>query len=264
MNRLPAYIAILLVALLTACGKTPSYVVAPDDMALLMADIHTGEAVADNSSEFRSDSLRQLLKQSILAKHGVTSEKFDTSLYWYGQHVDIYMEVNEKTIEILQNRLAEAEKIGATEATIRTAYTDADSAVVWNSPSALRLTAASPMFASTFQLRSDRGWERGDAYTLSLRQVRTDVPVSAVIAVNYDDGTTEYVDAVYRPDSEGMQQLTLYLDSARVARNVYGALSVPRLEKEEAVYVDSVTLLRTRTSTRAQYNAASQHKVRAK
>lgn len=262
MNRFPAYIAIIAVVLLAACGKTPSGIIKPDDMALLMADIHTGEAVADNSDGYRSDSLRRLLKQSILEKHGVTSEKFDTSLYWYGQHVDIYMEVNEKTIKILEDRLAEAEKLGATEATVRAAYTDADSAVVWSSPSALRFSPTSPMFTSTFSLRSDRGWERGDAYTLSMRPVKATVPISAVIVVNYDDGSTEYVDATYRPESEGRQQLTLYLDSARVARSVYGALTVPRMESG-VTYVDSISLLRTRTNSRALYKAARQHKISA-
>lgn len=260
MRKMPVYMAILAAAFLAACSKTPSYVIAPDEMALLMADIHTGEAVADNSGAFRSDSLRQMLKQSILARHGVSSETFDTSLYWYGRHVDVYMEVNEKTIDILQNRLTEAEKIGATEANVRLIYTDSDSAVVWSSPSMIRFSARSPMYTSTFNLRSDRGWERGDAYTLSLRPVKPVAPISAVVAVSYDDGSVEYVDTTFPSDAEGLQQLTLYLDSTRVARQVYGALTVPRLESG-AMYVDSISLLRTRTRSRALYNGASQHRV---
>ncbi|MDE5785847.1 MAG: DUF4296 domain-containing protein [Duncaniella sp.] len=261
MSRLPAGLFMsMIILLLACCSRTPSYVVSPDDMAELMADIHTGEAVVDNSGEYRSDSVRQLLKQSILKKHGVSSEKFDTSLFWYGQHVDIYMEVNEKTIEILQTRLAEAEKIGAAELPVRMAYTDADSAVVWNTPSAIRFSSTSPMFTSTFSVRSDRGWERGDAYTLSLRHVKAMSPVSAVIVVSYDDGSAEYVDTLYQPDVEGVRQLTLYLDSTRVARQVYGALTVPR-STEGVTYVDSISLLRTRTKSRAQYNSARQHKI---
>lgn len=264
MSRLGVglFMSLIVLLLLACCGRTPSYVISPDDMALLMADIHTGEAVVDNSGEYRSDSLRQLLKQSILEKHGVSSEMFDTSLYWYGRHVDIYMEVNEKTIEILKSRLADAEKIGAAELPVRIAYTDADSAVVWNSPSAVRLSSVSPMFTSTFSLRSDRGWERGDAYTLSLRPVRSSSPVSAVIVVGYDDGSAEYIDTVYSPESDDLRRLTLYLDSTRVARHVYGAITVPQPESG-VTYVDSISLLRTRTKSRAQYKSARQHKLAA-
>lgn len=264
MNRLPLILSLIIAALLVtvSCGRTPRGIISPDEMAELMADIHTGEAVADNSGSFRSDSLRQLLKQSILARHGVTSEQFDTSLYWYGAHTDVYMEVNDKTIEILQKRLADAEKLGATDATVKAAFTDADSAVVWNSPSSLRLTPASPLYTSTFNLRSDRGWERGDVYTLSVRQVRSTVPVKATLAVNYDDGTVEYIETTFPTDPQETKHVKLYLDSAKVARQVYGALTVSPV-KEGVVYLDSISLVRTRTHSRALYNSnsGSQYKV---
>ncbi len=264
MKRLPLLlsVAITLVLVVVSCGKTPRGIISPDDMAELMADIHTGEAVADNSGSFRSDSLRQLLKQSILARHGVTTEQFDTSLYWYGAHTDVYMEVNEKTIAILQQRLADAEKLGATEATVRQTYTDADSAVVWNSPSSLRLTPTSPLFTATFDLRSDRGWERGDVYTLSARQVKSTVPVKATLAVNYDDGTVEYVESTFPAEPQLTRSVRLYLDSAKVARHIYGAVTVLPV-KEGVVYLDSISLVRTRSLSRAPYdaNSASQYKV---
>ena len=42
---------------LCACNKVPSEVIQPEEMALLMADVHTGEAVVElNWDQFRSDS----------------------------------------------------------------------------------------------------------------------------------------------------------------------------------------------------------------
>ena len=79
----------------SSCDRTPDYVIKPDDMASLLVDIHKGEGVVDlNSSAYRNDSARKVLKQSIYMRHGVTAEQVDTSLEWYGPvsytHLDVY------------------------------------------------------------------------------------------------------------------------------------------------------------------------------
>ncbi len=52
--------AALAVLALSACSKVPSGVIAPEEMAQLLADIHTGESVIDmNRMEFSSDSAKQ-------------------------------------------------------------------------------------------------------------------------------------------------------------------------------------------------------------
>ena len=71
-----------------------------------MADIHTGEAVVEqNRQYYPDDSARQVFRQSIYMKHGITPEQFDSSLSWYGHHITEYMALYDRTIEILENRL---------------------------------------------------------------------------------------------------------------------------------------------------------------
>ncbi len=50
-----------------------------DEMAELMADIHTAESVVDTERRvFATDSMRRLLKQSVLARYGYTMADFDS------------------------------------------------------------------------------------------------------------------------------------------------------------------------------------------
>ena len=46
--------AMLLVLTITACKKTPEYVLGQEEMASLMADIHTGEAVTVSYTHLRA------------------------------------------------------------------------------------------------------------------------------------------------------------------------------------------------------------------
>ena len=128
MTKLKAENAAAGLLLLTcACSKVPGGVIPPERMAELLADFHTGEAVVDmNRTEFYTDSLRQLYKQSVYARHGVTPEEVDSSFSWYGRHMAEYMDVYDRTIEILDRRLIETGNRIAAEAALSIAGDSVD------------------------------------------------------------------------------------------------------------------------------------------
>ena len=91
MRRAAAIIMAASVCLLvlTGCSSVPDGVLPPGKMASLLADMEIGESVVESDpSSWRSDSLKMVLRQSIYERHGVTSEEVDSSLAWYGAHVE--------------------------------------------------------------------------------------------------------------------------------------------------------------------------------
>ena len=115
---------------LCACNKVPSEIIQPDEMALLMADVHTSESVIElNWDQFRSDSAKQVLKESVYAAHGVSAEQVDSSLAWYGRNITYYMDVYDNTIAILEKRLIERGNKVAAAAAMSIA---GDSVNVWD------------------------------------------------------------------------------------------------------------------------------------
>ena len=91
----------MLMIFVSGCKKTPDWIIQPEEMAQLMADVHTAEAVVDyNYSSFPTDSTKQALKQSVFAAHGVSSEQVDTSLVWYGNNIEQYIKVYDRTLDI--------------------------------------------------------------------------------------------------------------------------------------------------------------------
>ncbi len=243
MCRIP--VILLFIGMFMSCSRTPDYVISEDKMARLMADIYIGDAVVETEHRtFGNDSLRKVLQQSIYAKHGVTRELVDTSLYWYGHNIQAYMEMCDKTEEILQKRIEEAERAGGkSDGAPRHMSLDGDSVDIWSGIKMRRNTANIPSDFISFNVSSDKNWDRGDRYTLSVKGVNTHNLVTLNMAVDYNDGTTEY--RWYNGPADGMNRLLLVLDSAKVASTVYGAIHYAASPKEIS-YLDSISLVRTR------------------
>lgn len=225
--------------MISGCKKTPDYVLDREEMAQLMADIHTGEAVIDfNYSVFPNDSTRKMLKQSIYASHGVTAEQVDTSYVWYGNNIEEYIKVYDRTIEILHQR--QGEFMSANSAQIAIA---GDSVAVWRGPERILVNSKMPSRVLTFAVSPDSTWKAGDIYTLHYKPINAQNDVTARLLVEYAGGLIRYTD---KPVSTRFpHRLQIQVDSTETPLRVYGYLLF-HPEKNSAFEVDSIALTRQR------------------
>lgn len=235
--------AALLGALLGGCRKQPDGVLSREDMALVVADLHIADGVtALNYSRFPTDSARQALKQSVLLAHGVSQQQLDTSFMWYGAHLDQYMEVCDRVLEILQERQSEI----AAGASAQIAMAG-DSVELW--PRASHMVGSPRMLSKvlTFTLDPDTNWRPGDIYTLRYKVINARNRVAARILADYSDGTTTYRD---EPGvSQGAASARMQLDSTRTPERVYGYIILDP-DKRDYFHIDSISLTRTRAESR--------------
>lgn len=234
--------ALLLAVLVAACSSTPSGVIAPEAMARLMADIRMADAVVSvNAREYRTDSSRQVLRQAVFERNGVTAAEFDTSLVWYGHNLKQYQEVTDRTIEILEERLAAAGSAGGVAVSVA-----GDSVDVWTAPVAYSVSGRSPSQYITFSLDSDPNWERGDVYIWRFKQVVPGNDGAWAITTEYDDGAIEVQNGQII-SSNSRPEITFYTDSTRTARNINGWIHLTPAG-HKPVEIDSVSLVRRRMS----------------
>ncbi len=257
--------------LASSCSGVPRRVIQPDKMAALMADIHLGEAVAEqNRQSFNNDSTRQLLKQSIYAAHGVTPEEVDSSMMWYGRNIEKYVEVYEKTEKILEKELARANELAAT-ATERPPLVafeaEGDSVDIW---SQFRMRPVSGNLASdrvTFEIRSDRYWELGDVYHLRFKGVNTPGKFEVSLAAEYPGGNIDYSSSSMAGD--GWHDLYLHLNDTLRGSMIYGdiAYADPYADKPSAgpqARIDSISLIRMRSSNGGKMPRFGQNQFKSK
>lgn len=231
--------AVFLIAVAHSCSSAPEGVIAPDDMVDLLVDVHMGEALTDvRYSDFNSDSARLKLRRTVLSEHGYTDEQFDTSLVWYGNHLDQYIKVYDRVIERLEEDFE-----NAGNAPVDRSGLTGDSIDLWDEGSSYVMSRRSPSQFLNFRFDKDDNWKNGDCYTWKFKMFNSITPVDMGMFVDYTDGTTDIKTASL--DEDGWKEMTVVLDSMRTPVSVYGYAHFDVRDGEE-VFIDSLSLVRRR------------------
>lgn len=255
-KSIAGYTAAVCAALcLYGCNKLPDGVLDKNEMVDLLVDIHKGESVVElQRGIYYNDSLKKVMKQSILLKHGVTQAQLDTSFVWYGNHIEDYLEVYDEVISRLEGELKEVQVSGMATPV----FAEGDSTNVWPMSSTYKIADGDFYRNIIFEINPDENWKNGDNYQLQFKAVnsRQHVPnVKAVVYAEYDNGRVEF-----RPSSSlnnNWLKVRLVTDSMKMPQKVFGSISY-ELEPGENVYLDSISLVRTRNRRETYYERNGQ------
>ncbi len=225
--------------LLVGCKSTPNGVLSHDDFVDLLVDLHKGEAYTDIFfREFREDSMKATYQQSLLKKHGITQEEFDTTMVWYGAHIEEYISVYDDVIAQLEK---ESSQITATANQALSLI--GDSVNLWHESSHYVINRRSPSQFLQFYVEYDENWENGDSYTWQFKTFNNVSSAIMAMVVEYKDFSTEYRTDDVKED--GWKKMTMVIDSLKTPVALYGYVKFDVREDEE-VYIDSMSLIRNR------------------
>ena len=246
MRFLPLIVTVIVVlATATGCHKIPEEVLPPDDMAALMADVHIGESYVENNHRaFPTDSAKQALKQSILIAHNVSQETFDTSMMWYGRHIDKYLEMYDLTIGILNQRQAAAGSVMTQQAM----SVAGDSVDIWSAPTHMVISSRMPSPMLSFTLPADDNSERGDRYTWRMKFVNGDASVRWALVAEYSDSTVDIMNLT--TNGREWNEISFSADTTQDLKEVR-ALMMPSVPLAYDLWIDSISLIRKRHTPEA-------------
>lgn len=243
------------------CTQLPDEVLDKDDMVDLLVDIHKGESVVDiQRGAYSNDSLKKVVKQSILLKHGVTQAQLDSSFVWYGNHIEDYLKIYDEVIKVLEDELKQSK--GSTRNA--PVFAEGDSIDVWPMSRTYKLSHGDLVRNIVFDMPKDDTWEKGDNYLLQFKLLnnRNNAPgIKAVVYAAYDDGRIEL-----RPSStvtNGWVRVRLVTDSTRYPSSVFGAITYSP-DDGGSVYLDSVSLVRTRNRKDTYFERNGQRTISIK
>lgn len=237
---LPLWLAAGIV-LVSSCSKVPSHVIQPEEMANLLADVHISESVIEmNRANYRTDSSKQALRTAVYERHGVTQAQVDTSFEWYGRNISYYMDVYNRTIEILDHRLIETGNRIAAENAISIA---GDSVDIWPNPRFIALNDRLPSREIMFSFQRDHNWEKGDSYTWRAKFFHNSGEGRWGLAVEYANGTVEFINNTFSGD--GWKEISLFCDSTQIPVKIYGYLDAMNSDRS-ATWIDSIAMVRNR------------------
>lgn len=248
---LPIILIYLFSAMMISCEKAPRYAIGESDMEDLLVDIYKAEAyIESHYTDFADDSSKMLFKQSVLMKHGVTAEKFDTSMAWYSKNLTVYMDVYENVQKRLEKERGDlAVSTGSvveyknTGRGGKTYKNFGDSADLWVSARQLLLSDNLENSILPFELTANQESQKGDKYTLKMLLANNRTEIKALVALQYSDDSYTFIER--KSASDGWMDVTVQGDSLKTIKNVFGYIKCGRIKQGDIVYVDSILLLRT-------------------
>ncbi len=240
----PAIIALILA---TSCSHSSRNVIPQEQMARLMADLSYADAMIGSQyqSTYSSDSLRKLLKQSVLAKHGVSQSELDSAMIWYGHNLPAYMELCDRADSIISDSL---KALDALEAAIaEAAGLRHDLVNIWPGTPHTFSHNVCPVTSSPLPSKRTPHGAKGDVFTWSMTLLNNRSPLSLSMTVEYADapGYIETISADNLID-EQRHSLELRTDSNKMPARIYGYAHL-KAQPQEQAYTDSIMLARTLT-----------------
>lgn len=256
-RRLPPHSALLILLAciaIVACDKAPRGVIGERQMAHIVADLQLADAYVLTTPEaFATDSAKIALKQSILAKHGVTPMLYDSSLVWYAHNMDAYTDVYDRATNILNKRRAAVEKnaglgmgahkpIAGRTVGRRLYGTQGDTVNLWTGPLQMLTPPGlnGAFYPFTYEPRNDE--QAGDRYELSFKLNSVGAKLEVLMAVDYSDGSSSLMPHLVTTD--GWTTTTVQADTAREVRRIYGYLH-HTIAPAGMAMLDTIQLLRT-------------------
>lgn len=238
-------LSIVSLVMLCSCDNRPDGVLSQGKMVDLVSDLELAEAyVMRPGSEYKEDSARKVMRQSVLRDHGVSEAEYSATIDWYGHHIDDYTKLYEKVGEKLKNESGSAER--------RSDNSDAEN--LWPGSPMFSIMPGDYSLSRTFDLDGET-LTLGDKVELSMRFTGVGNRVSAFLGADYPEGVTKYV--TKSSLQNGNVKLSLQTDSLVKPSRIYGFVSLVA-PPVNTVWVDSIRLFAF-PMNRASYNLINTH-----
>ncbi len=234
MNRKSLLLPLAGVALLAACSSRPDYVLSERKMADVLADLTVADQLALRSTRgdgaFADDSARKVLRQGIMQKNGVSEAEFDSTLAWYGHHLDDYS----KLYKAVEKRLADKQARLNKQAGVRTDNANN----LWPLPQMLSFSRHDLNPGFSFSLPGDK-LKAGHTLVWTMRLTGFSGNATALLGAEYPDQELLYTRQSMH--GSGSQRIQLELPADRHPVRVIGYLHFATMPMQR-VFVDSLTL----------------------
>lgn len=221
-----------------ACSSRPDYVLDENKMAEVLADLGIADQLSlralRGQNEFDTDSARKVLRQAIMKHNGVTEAQFDSTLNWYGHHMDDYAKLYKK----VENRLADRRTTLNRNA--GTGTDDADN--IWPLPAMISIGERDAYPGFSFSIPGS-SIDPGKTLVWRFRMTRMKDSATVFMAAEYPD--MEMLHTRRTINGDGSTELRLVLEKGRRPLRVTGYMHFPN-QLRQRVWIDSLSLTQER------------------
>ena len=166
-SRLYICFIIMSVCMVASCSRVPKHILSERKMRVVMYDMLVAEAMVEiKNDSFPTSKDRQPVFDGVFNKHQITQAEYDSSLIWYGKHIDLYMAVYKLVLKDVNENYAAlgAKKPNALSGDI----SSQDSIDIWVYKR-LQIIRPEMVFNTfTFDIKPQNPYSSGSSYVFAL------------------------------------------------------------------------------------------------
>lgn len=223
--------ALLLMA--SSCSDRPKGILSEDQTVEVMADMRIAEAYDRFGDAYGKQYVadRELIGRGVLMQHGISTEKMDSTLAWYGRNMDEYARLSKKVDQRLESIQAQyARAAGMQEK-------DASSADLWSYSHHFMIDRRSLADGIVASIQMP-DIAPGDKLTWKMR-VKGATHQNMTFGVDYEDGSSEIVRSSGNTLDKWIES-DLQTDTILKVNRIFASVT---FDSGGMVFVDSLQLL---------------------
>ena len=112
MDNLFKYLLLLiLTTMFYSCQNRPNEVLSRKKMESVMYDMYIAEAIIESDyQDYNDPEKKEALIDKVLEKHKISEARWDTSLSWYSDKIDVYLQINDSVKSRIKRKQNEIDK----------------------------------------------------------------------------------------------------------------------------------------------------------
>ncbi|MDR1602449.1 MAG: DUF4296 domain-containing protein [Tannerella sp.] len=233
------------VLMFMACSRVPEGIIPEKKMKDVLVDMQIAEEMINTDPYvFRGNEEKNTLYRSVFRKYGVTEAEYDSSLVWYGKHLDAYMRISKSALAEVQKRidaLGDAVPEPVPES-------NRDSLDIWIFRRHYELSPRMLEHMIAFDIEPGAAYSPGSAFVLGLNVWGITPQMTKPVEIRLhtvSDDTTYTVSRTVREN--GYYEMMLKVNPVKRTQRVYGHI---RLDGKAGVcrkiYLDQLQLTKYR------------------
>lgn len=216
---------ILLGTMFSFCSK-PNEVHSKKEMERIMYDIYIAEAIIeDDYSSFNTPEKKEAIINEVFKRNKTNQARWDTSLSWYSDRVEIYLKMNDSVKARLQRQQKQIETLLNKEIALEESVRDR-TRLTSEPPTHYSFTEVNPKNGFRFMLDSLQIKERIDSTNSYFSFYALGVPkntkpiLSSQVILEYKD-TTIYINEIITENGKHSTPIDKYIDNDTL-ETIYG------------------------------------------
>ena len=217
-------ISLILSVILIGCDGQPQGVPSKGKMKRILYDYHKAQAMVGSTDQGEYINSEKLLL-SVLDKHGIDSEMFDSAMVWYCENPEILQSIYQDIEKQLKAEDEELQaKVGSSEMT--SIYSEGDTTNIWTGASLMLLRPQPLLCLERFTLKADTSYHRDDHFILNadIKFIKEDRSASSTLymalTLKTKDGKT--YSQTCQPRGNSIQRLDISQESDQDISEISG------------------------------------------